>query len=92
MADGRVFTGHQAIDLKLIDELGDERTALAWLAKDKDVNTKLPVRDYALRGRFGDLPFLHAGAVAALDAMGLDALARRPRRVGRDWGRGAFQS
>jgi protease-4 len=29
VSDGRVFTGHQAIDLKLIDELGDERAALA---------------------------------------------------------------
>jgi protease-4 len=76
-ADGRVFTGHQAIDLKLIDELGDERAALAWLAKDKNVDTKLPVRDYALRSRLGDLPFLHAAAVATLDAAGLDTLARR---------------
>ena len=76
-ADGRVFTGHQAIGLKLIDELGDERAALAWLAKDKNVDTKLPVRDYALRSRLGDLPFLHAAAVAALDAVGLDMLARR---------------
>src|SRR5271168_973186 len=75
-ADGRVFTGHQAIDLKLIDELGDEKTALAWLAKDKDVDTKLPVRDYELRSRFGDLPFLHAAAVAALDAAGLAGVAR----------------
>jgi protease-4 len=33
-ADGRVFTGHQAVDLKLIDELGDERTALARKAKE----------------------------------------------------------
>jgi len=76
-ADGRVFTGHQAIDLKLIDELGDERAALAWLGKDKNVDTKLPVRDYALRSRLGDLPFLHAATVAALDAVGLDTLARR---------------
>ena len=75
-ADGRVFTGHQAIDLKLIDELGDERAALAWLAKEKDVDAKLPVRDYQLRSRFGDLPFLHAAAVAALDAAGLETLAR----------------
>src|SRR5580704_9982637 len=76
-ADGRVFTGHQALDLKLIDELGDERTALAWLGKEKNVDTKLPVRDYELRSRLGDLPFLHAAAVAALDAAGLGALARR---------------
>jgi protease IV len=76
-ADGRVFTGHQALDLKLIDELGDERTALAWLAKEKNVDTKLPVRDYELQSRLGDLPFLHAAAIAVLDAAGLDTLARQ---------------
>jgi protease-4 len=75
-ADGRVFTGHQALDLKLIDELGDERTALAWLAKERNVDTKLPVRDYELQSRLGDLPFLHAAAIAVLDA-GLDTLARQ---------------
>ena len=76
-SDGRVFTGHQAIDLKLIDELGDERTALAWLGKEKNVDAKLPVRDYELQSRLGDLPFLHAAAVALLDAAGLNALARQ---------------
>ncbi len=75
--DGRVFTGHQGLGLKLIDEIGDERAALAWLTKDKHVDTKLPVRDYRLQSRFGDLPFLHAAAVALLDAAGLNVLARR---------------
>ena len=73
--DGRVFTGHQGIDNKLIDELGDERAALAWLAKEKSVDTKLPVRDYELHSRFSDLPFLHAAAVAGLNAIGLSGLA-----------------
>jgi protease IV len=82
VSDGRVFTGHQAIDLKLIDELGDEQAALAWLAKEKNVDAKLPVRDYELRGRFSDLPFLHASVVALLDATGLSTLARRLE----DWG------
>src|SRR5271156_1006310 len=81
-ADGRVFTGHQALDLKLIDELGDERTALAWLAKEKNVDTKLPVRDYELQSRLGDLPFLHAAAAAVLEAAGLDVLARRLDALG----------
>jgi protease IV len=80
--DGRVFTGHQAVDLKLIDELGDERAALAWLAKEKNVDAKLPVRDYALEGRFSDLPFLHAAVSAALDAVGLTALERRIDSLG----------
>jgi protease-4 len=82
VSDGRVFTGHQAIGLKLVDELGDERAALAWLAKEKNVDAKLPVRDYELRGRFSDLPFLHASVVALLDVTGLSALAHR---FG-DWG------
>jgi protease IV len=76
-ADGRVFTGHQAIDLKLIDELGDERTALAWLGKEKKVDTNLPVRNYDLHSRLSDLTFLHAAALAVLNAMGLNALAER---------------
>jgi protease IV len=75
--DGRVFTGHQGLGLKLVDELGDERAALAWLAKEKHVDAKLPVRDYRLQSRFGDLPFLHAAAVALLDAAGLNTLAQR---------------
>jgi protease-4 len=73
--DGRVFTGHQGIDNKLVDELGDERTALAWLGKEKGVDVGLPVRDYQLHDRFSDLPFLHAAAVATLNAMGLSGLA-----------------
>ena len=62
--------------LKLIDELGDERAAVAWLAKEKNIDPKTPVRDYRLRDRLSDLPFLHT-AISALDALGLGTLARR---------------
>jgi protease-4 len=37
VADGRVFTGHQALELKLVDQLGDEKTAVAWLVANKNV-------------------------------------------------------
>lgn len=77
VADGRVFTGRQGLSLKLVDELGDERTAIAWLAKEKNVDPKTPVRDFRLRDRFGDLPFLHTVAVVTLDALGLGSFARR---------------
>jgi len=77
VADGRVFTGRQGLGLKLVDELGDERTAIAWLAKEKNIDPKTPVRDFRLRDRFGDLPFLHTAAVVALEAMGLGSFARR---------------
>jgi protease IV len=76
VADGRVFTGRQAVPLKLIDELGDERAAVAWLAKEKNIDPKTPVRDYRLRDRLSDLPFLHT-AVSVLDTLGLGTLARR---------------
>jgi protease-4 len=75
--DGRVFTGHQGIDNKLVDELGDERAALSWLGKDKNVDTRLPVRDYQLHSRLSDLPFLHAAAIAGLNALGFSGLARQ---------------
>jgi protease-4 len=77
VADGRVFTGRQAIELKLVDQLGDEKTAIAWLAKERGIDAKTPVRDWQLRGRLRDLPFLHLGAVAVLDAVGLKELAQR---------------
>jgi protease-4 len=82
VADGRVFTGHQAVDLKLIDQLGDEQTAIAWLVANKNVKSNLPVRDYKLSPRFGDLTFLRTAASFTLDAMGLSAIARQVEQAG----------
>ena len=76
-ADGRVFTGRQAVELKLVDQLGGETEAIAWLAKEKNVDPKWPVRDWRLRSRFGDLDFVHLATAAVLDAVGLGSLARR---------------
>jgi protease-4 len=45
LADGRIYTGRQALDAKLIDEIGGEEQALAWLAT-KGVDAKLPIRDW----------------------------------------------
>jgi protease-4 len=76
VADGRVFTGRQALDLKLIDQLGDEKTALAWLTAEKNVKAGLPVRDYKLEPRFGDMSFLKLAASLTLNAVGLGNLAQ----------------
>jgi protease IV len=76
-ADGRVFTGRQAVELKLIDQLGGETEALAWLAKEKNIDPKWPVRDWRLRSRFTDLDFIHLASATVLNAVGLGALARR---------------
>src|SRR6516162_885459 len=82
VADGRVFTGHQAVDLKLIDQLGDEKTAIAWLVEQKGVKKDLPVRDYTLNPRFGDLTFLRTAASITLDALGFSTIARQVEQVG----------
>jgi protease IV len=82
VADGRVFTGRQAVDLKLIDQLGDEKTAIAWLVSQKGVKANLPVRDYKLSPRFGDLTFLRPAAAVTLDALGLSAIARQVEQSG----------
>ena len=75
VADGRVFTGRQAIDLKLADEIGRERDAIDWLAKTSNIDPKLPVRDWRLTTRFSELSFLHLGSAALLETLGLGAVA-----------------
>jgi protease IV len=82
VADGRVFTGRQAVDLKLIDELGDEKAAVAWLVAEKGVKAGLPVRDYKLAPRFGDLTFLRTAASITLDALGFSGIARQIEQAG----------
>jgi protease-4 len=74
VADGRVFTASQALPLKLVDEIGDERTARDWLAKNKDVSKDLSVRDW--KGKSVGSEFRWLGALAALaDAAGLTSLS-----------------
>jgi protease IV len=81
VADGRVFTGRQAVGLKLVDGLGNEKTALAWLEKEKKLPANTPVRDYSLQPRFRELSFLHLAAWT-FEAVGLSAVAHRVE----EWG------
>src|SRR6202789_379812 len=82
VSDGRVFTGRQAVELKLIDQLGDEKAAVAWLVAQKGIKADLPVRDYKLTPRFGDLTFRRTAAAITFDALGLSAVARRIEQTG----------
>jgi protease-4 len=74
--DGRVFTGRQGVGLKLVDGLGNEKTAVAWLEKEKKVPANTPVRDFSLEPRFSELSFLHVAAWT-FQAVGLSAMAQR---------------
>jgi protease-4 len=50
MADGRAYTGRQALSLGLVDAIGGEREAKAWLASEKGVPADLPVEDVSTTG------------------------------------------
>ena len=82
VSDGRVFTGRQALELKLIDRVGNEDTALDWLEKEKNIKATTPVRDWKLKPRFSDLTFLHLAALKSLELLGLGDLAQRVLSLG----------
>jgi protease-4 len=50
LADGRAYTGRQALALGLVDAIGGEADARAWLAETKGIGREIPVRDAASRG------------------------------------------
>lgn len=47
-ADGRIYTGRQAVKLKLIDQIGGEDDALEWFYSEKEVLKNIPVKDIEL--------------------------------------------
>jgi protease-4 len=50
LADGRVFTGREAVGLGLVDAIGGEAEARAWLAAERSIPATLPVREIQIRG------------------------------------------
>ena len=62
LADGRVFTGRQALGERMIDAVGGEAEALNWLETVREIDGDLPVRDIEVdddRG-FGVLEIMSA--------------------------------
>jgi protease IV len=75
VADGRIFTGRQALPLKLVDAIGGETEAVAWLEANKGVAKKLPILDWKKKPaleRAGLLGLASAGA----RLVGLESMAR----------------
>ena len=61
VSDGRIFTGKQAKDLKLIDEVGSENDALNWLKEEAGVEDNIRIKDLSLQNdisRIFNLSFL----------------------------------
>ena len=46
LTDGRVYSGRQAVALKLVDEIGDERAAKLWLEKERKLASGLSIVDW----------------------------------------------
>jgi protease IV len=46
LTDGRIYSGRQAVDLKLADEIGDEKAAMSWLTKERNVPSGLKIVDW----------------------------------------------
>jgi protease-4 len=46
LADGRIVTGRQGVENKLIDAIGGEAEAIAWLESERQVAADLPVLTY----------------------------------------------
>jgi protease-4 len=49
IADGRIYTGRQAYDLKLVDRLGSTDEALAWLHDEKKIDKSLKLKEVELK-------------------------------------------
>jgi protease-4 len=63
LADGRVYTGRQALAARLIDEIGGEDEARAWLESAKAVPVTLPISDVRIERENKDLLGLVGGRI-----------------------------
>ncbi|NNM71175.1 signal peptide peptidase SppA [Enterovirga aerilata] len=82
VSDGRVFSARQGLPLRLVDQLGTERDAIAWLEREKGVPSDLPVRDW--RPRSERSFSLWSLAALGADLAGLDELAATLRSASTD--------
>jgi len=88
LADGRIYTGSQALRVKLIDEVGGEDVAIAWLGT-KGVDTDLPVRDWKRASSTASgFPFADAAVLWLAEKTGLGPSLLRGGVVDRLFPRG----
>jgi protease-4 len=57
LADGRVMSGNDAREAKLVDAIGGEDAAVAWLVSEKGVAKDLPVVTWSTGDSLEELPF-----------------------------------
>ena len=63
LADGRIYSGRQALAAGLIDTLGGEEQARKWLADSDEVSSDLPVHDVEIHREDGHWRNLFNGVI-----------------------------
>ncbi len=74
LSDGRVYTGRQAKEVKLVDAIGGETEAVKWLQVEKKIQRNLKVVEWT-RSSFEDLGLGGAALAWLLKATGLEGVA-----------------
>ena len=80
VADGRVFTGRQALQVKLVDQLGSERDAIAWLEAERKIDKGLPLREWRRPSKSRFDVFSLASVADLVGLPGVGALLRAGER------------
>lgn len=80
VSDGRVHTGRQGAELKLVDQIGGELDAVAWLERERGVAKDLRIRDWRRRSESSSFGLWSLAEVAARTA-GFDTLATAMARA-----------
>jgi protease IV len=65
LTDGRVYSGRQAVELKLVDEIGDEKDAKRWLQKERAVTPGLSVVEWKPKTESGGALSWLFGSIAS---------------------------
>jgi protease IV len=84
LADGSIYSGRQALRLKLIDQVGGDEEARAWLETEKGISRDLPLKEWKPDDSF--FAALSENAVTGIvRALGFeDAASIFPRRLAVD--------
>lgn len=77
LKDGRIFSGRQAKEYKLVDAIGGEAEAVSWLEKERGIEAELSIVDWqpTAQNQWG-LAALASGAARSLVSGSLDGISK----------------
>jgi protease-4 len=75
LTEGRIYSGRQAVTLKLVDTIGDEKAAVAWLQSERKVAKGLRIVDWKPQDEAGGLFGWLFGSVAGLFGVPAEKIA-----------------